>query len=294
MTAHFGTRALLPIVQRAEAKDAGRYKSVPEAAAGMVMDERLHGMAIAAMSGPVSPGSVRSGIARGERWHRADGSGALRATIFGVSDGLVSNSALVMGVAGGQAKGRAILLAGLAGLLAGSFSMGAGEYVSVRSQREMFEREIDLEAEELHEMPEEEAQELALIYRAKGVPKSEAEELARRISAEPSTALDTMAREELGINPEDLGSPWRVAVSSSASFAVGALVPVVPYLIGSGTAAFVAAIAAGALALVVIGAGVGLITGRSMSRGAARQLLIGAGAAAVTFGVGTVLHAAVG
>ena len=158
----------------------------------------------------------------------------------------------------------------------------------------MFEREISLEAEEIKEMPEEEAQELALIYRAKGVPKEEAEELARRISAEPSTALDTMAREELGLNPEELGSPWRVAVSSFASFAIGALVPVLAYVFGSGTAAFVAAVAAAAVALVVIGSGVGLITGRSMVRGAGRQLLIGAGAAAVTFAIGTVLHAAVG
>jgi VIT1/CCC1 family predicted Fe2+/Mn2+ transporter len=294
MTSHFGARAMLPIIERAEATDAGKYMSVPEAAPGMVTDERLHGLAVGAMAGPISPGSVRSGIARGERWHRADGSGALRATIFGVNDGLVSNSALVMGVTGGHASGRTILLAGLAGLLAGSFSMGAGEYVSVRSQREMFEREISLEAEEIKEMPEEEAQELALIYRAKGVPKAEAEELARRISAEPSTALDTMAREELGLNPEELGSPWRVAVSSFASFAIGALVPVLGYIFGSGTAAFVSAVAAAAVALVVIGAGVGLITGRSMVRGAARQLLIGAGAAAVTFAIGTVLNAAVG
>jgi VIT1/CCC1 family predicted Fe2+/Mn2+ transporter len=294
MTERFGTRAMLPIVERAEASDAGKYRGVPEAAAGMATDERLHGLAVGAMAGPISPHNVRSGIARGERWHHADGSGALRATIFGVDDGLVSNSALVMGVAGGHGGQKAILLAGLAGLLAGALSMGAGEYVSVRSQREMFEREIDLEREEIREMPEEEAQELALIYRAKGVPKEEAEELARRISAEPGTALDTMAREELGLNPEELGSPWRVAFSSFASFAVGALVPVLAYIIGSGTAAFVAAAAAAACALVLIGAAVALVTGHPLLRGAARQLLIGAGAAAVTFAIGTLLHAAVG
>lgn len=294
MTRHFSTGAMLPIVQRAEATDAGRYQSVPEAAPGMAVDERLHGLAVGAMAGPISPGSVRSGIARGERWHRADNSGALRATIFGVNDGLVSNSALVMGVAGGHGDSKTILLAGLAGLLAGAFSMGSGEYVSVRSQREMFERELELEKEEIKEMPEEEAQELALIYRAKGVPKQEAEELARRISAEPGTALDTMAREELGLNPDELGSPWRVAFSSFSAFTVGAIVPVIAYAVGSGTAAFIAAAGSVAVALAVIGAAVGLITGRPLARGALRQLLIGAGAAAVTFAIGTLLHATVG
>lgn len=294
MTGRFGPRAMLPIVGRAEAADASRYKSTPEAAPGMSTDERLHGLALGALAGPISPGSVRTGIARGERWHRADSSGALRATIFGVNDGLVSNSALVTGVAGGHGGAKAILLAGLAGLLAGAFSMGAGEYVSVRSQREMFEREIDLEAEEIKEMPEEETQELALIYRAKGVPRDEAEELARRISAEPGTALDTMAREELGLNPEELGSPWRVAFSSFVSFATGAVVPVVPYIIGSGTAAFVAVVACAAVALALIGAAVALVTGRPLGRGAVRQFLIGVGAGAVTFGIGALLHAAVG
>lgn len=294
MTKRFGTKAMLPIVERAEATDAGKYLGAPEAKKGMATDERLHGLAVGAMSASVSPGSVRAGIVRGERWHRADGSGALRAAVFGVNDGLVSNTALVMGVAGGDVGGRAILLAGLAGLLAGAFSMGAGEYVSVRSQRELFEREIRLEAEEIDEMPDEEIEELALIYRAKGVPKEEAEELARRIGAEPASALDTMAREELGLNPEELGSPWRVAGSSFASFSVGAVVPVLAYIVGSGTAAFVAAVASAAVALGVIGAGVGLITGRSLLRGAARQLLIGGGAGAVTFAIGTLLHVVMG
>ncbi len=294
MTKRFGTSTVLPIVQRAEATDAGRYLSVPEAAPGMATDERLHGLTVKALAEPMSPGSVRSGIAHGERWHRADTSGTLRATIFGVNDGLVSNTALVMGVAGGKGGSKAILLAGLAGLLAGSFSMGAGEYVSVRSQREMFEREIDLEAEEIKEMPEEETEELALIYRAKGVPKEEAEELARRISAEPGTALDTMAREELGLNPEELGAPWRVASSSFCSFAVGAIVPVIAYVIGSGSAAFAAAVSCAAFALVLVGAAVGLISGRPLLKSAARQLLIGVGAAGITFAIGTVLHAAVG
>ncbi len=290
----FGVATVLPVLQRAEARDAGVYDHVVEAKAGMALDERLHGLTVRALAAGPSTGNVRAGIVRGERWHRSDRSGALRASVFGVNDGLVSNTALVMGVAGGQIGGKAILLAGLAGLLAGAFSMGAGEYVSVRSQRELFEREIRLEAAEIAEMPEEETEELALIYRAKGIPKHEAEELARRLSAEPANALDTMAREELGLNPEELGDPWRVAMSSFASFAVGAAVPVLAYVIGSGTAAFVAAVLAAATALLVVGAGVGLLTGRPLLSGALRQLVIGGGAAAATFAIGLLLHASVG
>ncbi len=278
----FGTRAILPIVERAEIADAAHYDEVPAAKPSMAVDERIHARVVASLT----PSSARAGIVRGERWHRGDASGALRAAIFGMNDGLVSNLALVMGVAGGQASGRVILLAGVAGLLAGAFSMGAGEYVSVRSQRELFEREIALEAEEIRVMPEEEANELALIYRAKGIPKEEAEALARAIFADPAHALDTKAREELGLNPEELGSPWGVAISSFVSFALGAIVPVLPYAFGDGRAAFWAAVAAAAGALFLVGAGVGLVTGRSLLRGGLRQLAIGALAAAATFGIG--------
>src|SRR6266536_3513945 len=160
----------------------------------------------------LTPSNAKTGILRGERWHRGDQSGALRAAIFGVNDGLVSNLSLVMGVTGGEASRSFILLAGVAGLLAGAFSMGAGEFISVTSQRELFQREIALESEEIAAMPEEEANELALIYRAKGVGREEAEAMAARIMRNHDTALDTMAREELGLNPEELGSPLRVAV----------------------------------------------------------------------------------
>jgi VIT1/CCC1 family predicted Fe2+/Mn2+ transporter len=279
----FGPRAVLPIVERAEIADATHYDDVPAAKPQMAVDERIHARVLASLS----PATVRGGIVRGERWHRGDASGALRAAIFG------SNLALVMGVAGGQASGRLILLAGVAGLLAGAFSMGAGEYVSVRSQRELFEREIELEAEEIRVMPEEEQNELALIYRAKGIPKEEAEALAKSIFSDPAHALDTKAREELGLNPEELGSPWGVAVSSFVSFALGAIVPVIPYVIGSGVAAFWAAVAAAAVALFAIGAGVGLLTGRSFVRGGLRQLFIGALAAAATFGIGRLIGVSV-
>jgi len=286
----FGARAVLPIVERAELADAGHYDGVPEATVAMATDERIHARVVAGLT----PSMVRSGgIMRGERWHRGDASGALRAAIFGVNDGLVSNLALVMGVTGGTADRRLILLAGLAGLLAGAFSMGAGEYISVTSQRELFEREIALEAEEIEAMPDEEANELALIYRAKGVGREEAEAMAARIMRDRDTALDTMAREELGLNPDELGSPWGVAASSFGSFAVGAVVPVLPWLVGSGAAAFVASVVLSAIALFLVGAGISLLTGRSSIQSGARQLLVGGLAAAATFGIGRLIGVSV-
>lgn len=281
----FGATAVLPLVEQAEMADAGHYDAVAEAKPSMAVDERIHARVVSALS----PSTAKAGIVRGERWHRGDASGALRAAIFGVNDGLVSNLALVMGVAGGQAANRFILLAGLAGLLAGAFSMGAGEYVSVRSQRELFEREIALEAEEIERWPEEEANELALIYRAKGVPKQEAEALAATIMHDPGHALDTMAREELGLNPEELGSPWKVAFSSFSAFAAGAIVPVLPYVFGSGTAALAVSLGVSAIALFAVGAGISLLTARHPVVAGLRQVLVGALAATATFAIGRLI-----
>ncbi len=285
----FGPRALLPIVERAEITDAGHYDNVPDATLAMATDERIHARVLAGLT----PSNAKTGILRGERWHRGDSSGALRAAVFGVNDGLVSNLSLVMGVTGGEAGRSLILLAGLAGLLAGAFSMGAGEFISVTSQRELFQREIALESEEIAAMPDEEANELALIYRAKGIERQEAEAMAARIMRNHDTALDTMAREELGLNPEELGSPLRVAVSSSTSFATGAVVPVIPWLLAAGTAAFVASIIVSALALFLVGAGISLLTGRSAARSGLRQLLVGGAAAAATFGIGRLIGVSV-
>ncbi len=285
-----GPSVVFPIIQRAELADAGHYDEVPEATRAMATDERIHARVLAGMT----PSAARSGgIVRGERWHRGDASGALRSAIFGVNDGLVSNLSLVMGVAGGQAQSRFILLAGLAGLLAGAFSMGAGEYISVTSQRELFEREIALEAEEISVMPDEEANELALIYRAKGVGREEAEAMAARIMRDEASALDTMAREELGLNPDELGSPWGVAASSFTAFATGAVVPVLPWLLSSGTAAFLGSVVVSTLALFLVGAGISLLTGRSLLRSGARQLAVGAVAASATFGIGRLIGVSV-
>jgi len=284
-------QAVLPMVERAERSDAGIYDVDPDAAPGMADDERGHARALAKLiDGRPDP---REQISRREGWHRGDRSGTLRAGVFGVSDGLVSNTSLVMGFAGSGAARTAIMLAGVAGLLAGSFSMAAGEYVSMASQREMYERELSLEAEEVRENPQEERAELVLLYRAKGLSRADAEHLADRIMADPKVALDTLAREELGLDPTALGSPWLAAVSSFLTFALGAFVVVVPYLAGSGVAALVTAIALAAGALLAVGAGIGALNGRSALRSGLRQLLVGGVAAAVTFGVGHLIGGAI-
>ena len=287
----FSLNAVLPLIERAEKSDAGGYDADPDAAPGMAADERSHARAIAAMRAGRDRGGLgpRERISRRERWHRSDRSGALRAGIFGISDGLVSNTALVMGFAGSGASRSTVLLAGIAGLLAGSFSMGAGEYVSMAGQREMFEREIALERAELEEKPEEELEELILIYRAKGLSTARAREIAQQIMSNREVALDTLAREELGLDPDELGSPWSAALSSLLAFAVGAFVVVLPYLITGGRGAFVAAVVLALAAMATVGASIGLVNGRSPVRSAVRQVVVGALAAGVTFGVGTLI-----
>jgi len=225
----------------------------------------------------------------GKRHRGVSGGGNLRAAVFGVSDGLVSNASLILGVAGASANNSIILLSGVAGLLAGAFSMAAGEYVSVRSQREMFEHQIGLERDELAQYPEEEAEELALIYAARGLSREDAQKLAKAIISDPAQALDTLAREELGLNPEDLGSPWGVAIFSFLSFAAGALVPLLPFFALSGGRALVISIGVTALALFAVGAAISLFTGRSAVRDGLRMLFIGAAAGALTYAIGKLL-----
>jgi VIT1/CCC1 family predicted Fe2+/Mn2+ transporter len=206
--------------------------------------------------------------------------------VFGVNDGLVSNTSLVMGFAGSGAASVTVLFAGLAGLLAGAFSMAAGEYISMSSQRESYQREIELEAEELREDPEAETEELALIYRAKGLDAEEAERVARTIMKDKDSALDTMVREELGLDPDELGSPWSAAFSSLIAFALGAVVVVLPYILASGVTALITAIVLAALALFGVGAVLGLTNGRPALRAGARQLLVGGAAALIVYGIG--------
>ena len=217
-------------------------------------------------------------------------SGALRAAIFGVNDGLVSNLSLIMGVAGAAVSNRFILLAGVAGLLAGACSMGAGEYVSMRVQRELFERLLHIEAHELATEPEEEHRELAQIYESKGFPPELAWQAAEVVMRDPQVALETHAREELGLDPQELGSPWAAAVSSFITFALGAAVPLLPFVFASGMPAVIVSIAASLTSLFFVGASISMFTGRSRWRSGGRMLLVGTGAAAVTFGAGRLLH----
>ncbi len=280
--------AVLPMIERAERADAGLYDADPDAAPGMAADERGHARTLGRLIDGGKP-DPSAQVLRREPWHRGDRSGALRAGVFGVSDGLVSNTALVMGFAGSGVSRTVTLLAGVAGLLAGSFSMAAGEYVSMSSQREMYQREIALEETELAEKPEEEHAELVLIYRAKGLSRADAEQLASKIMSDRSVALDTLAREELGLDPDQLGSPWSAALSSLLAFALGAFVVVVPYLAGSGTAALVTAIGLALAAMFGVGASIGALNGRNAVRSGLRQVLAGAIAAAVTFGVGRLI-----
>ena len=199
-----------------------------------------------------------------------------------------------MGVAGASSNDpRFILLAGIAGLLAGAFSMAAGEYISMQSQRELFEHQIALERAELEMMPEVESEELVTIYRLKGFTEEEARTVARRLSADPEAALDTLVREELGLDPEELGSPWGAAGGSFAAFAAGAIVPVVPFLFGGGVVVFSLSIGLSLLALFGVGAGVSLVTGRGLLFSGLRQVAIGALAAAVTYAVGLAIGVSV-
>ncbi|HZF26954.1 MAG TPA: VIT1/CCC1 transporter family protein [Steroidobacteraceae bacterium] len=230
----------------------------------------------------------------GLRHRRISGSN-LRAAVFGVNDGLVSNTSLIMGVAGSGVASGLILPAGVAGLLAGALSMAAGEYVSVRSQREMYEYQIGLERDELEEYPEEEAEELALIYNARGMELGRAREASRQIMADPQQALQALAREELGINPDDLASPWGAAISSFISFAVGALLPLLPFLVGVPfERGLVITAASSAIGLFAVGMAISLFTGRAAWRSGARMVLIGAGAALVTWLIGRGLGVMIG
>lgn len=225
--------------------------------------------------------------------HASLGGNNLRAAVFGASDGLVSNAALVMGVAGAGVPPESLLLTGMAGLLAGALSMAAGEYVSVRSQREFYEHQISLERDELAAYPDEEAEELALIYNARGLDMDEARDVSRKLLANPEHALDVLAREELGLNPDDLGSPFGAAFSSFACFAVGAALPLLPFLFRAGNAIHVTA-AITACALFAIGVLLSLFTGQRAVRGGLRQVLIGGGAGLAAWSIGKLLGAAVG
>ena len=228
------------------------------------------------------------GKSRGSR-HRDVQGGTTRATVLGAGDGLLTNLSLVLGVAGASTNASAVRLAGVAGLLAGAFSMAAGELVSVRAQQEMVDREVQVESQELADDPEGEREELAGMYRAQGLSAEDANTVARILSANPDIALDTHARLELGVDPAAPGSAWRAAISSFLSFSVGAILPLFPWFFTEGTAAVIASVIIGAIAALALGAAIGLMSGRNVLGTALRQLAVAAVAAAVTYGVGSLL-----
>ncbi|MER7897599.1 VIT1/CCC1 transporter family protein [Streptomyces sp. NPDC096046] len=229
---------------------------------------------------------------RDNHTHRDVNGGWLRPAVFGAMDGLVSNLALMTGVAGGAVGQHTIVLSGLAGLAAGAFSMAAGEYTSVASQRELVEAELDVERRQLRKHPQDEEAELAALYESRGVEPRLAREVARQLSEDPEQALEIHAREELGIDPGDLPSPTVAAVSSFGSFALGALIPVLPYLLGASS--MWPAVLLALLGLFLCGAVVAKVTARTWWYSGLRQLLLGGAAAGVTYALGTLFGTAVG
>jgi VIT1/CCC1 family predicted Fe2+/Mn2+ transporter len=280
----FGAGAVLPVLIARERAGARGYARA-NADTPLAAQELSHARVLAALAGPA--GAEGSVVARLEGRHRTIGGNALRAAVLGANDGLVSNLSLVMGVAGAALAPDTILITGLAGLLAGAGSMAMGEWLSVQSSRELYQRQIDLEAAELAASPAEEAEELTLIYQAKGLAEAEARALGARMVADRGTALDTLAREELGVDPDELGgSAWQAAATSFVLFAVGAVLPVLPFALLDGPSAVAASLVVSAVALFGIGAGITLLTGKSVLRSGARQLAIGLGAAGLTYLVG--------
>jgi VIT1/CCC1 family predicted Fe2+/Mn2+ transporter len=256
---------------------------------------KLRGLSV--YSGPRAPAvhDIPTSASEVGGRHSSVGGNSLRAAVFGASDGLVSNAALVMGVAAAGVAPDSLLITGLAGLLAGALSMAAGEYVSVRSQREFYEYQIALERAELAEYPEAEIEELALIYNARGLDMEEARRVARTLLSNPEHALEVLAREELGLNPSDLGSPWGAAISSFGAFAIGAVLPVLPFLFGLArdTAIYTAA-GVTVVSLFALGVALSLFTGHSAIRGGLRLMCIGGGAGLAAWAVGRLLGASIG
>lgn len=284
----FGPRFVLPAIATQEQVDRNSYDNQPEAKhTELPGDEHSHARVLKAIT-QTSKGGVEGGmLAQLEGRHRSVGGNALRAAVLGANDGLVSNLSLIMGVAGAALSSRSILVTGVAGLLAGACSMAMGEWLSVQSSRELYTRQIEVEAQELVETPREEEAELALIYQAKGFSKAEAERMAEHLIKDEQNALSTLAREELGIDPDTLGgSAWEAALTSFVLFTAGAAVPLAPFVFFSGTHAVLASLLFSAAGLFVVGGLITLLTGRGVIFSGVRQLAIGLGAAGITFGLG--------
>lgn len=281
----FGPSVVLPSVRSLEQAGTENYATQPDAH-DFHADERSHSRVIEMMSS-MTGGFAGNDVMRLEGRHRSAGGNALRAAVLGANDGLVSNLSLVMGIAGAAMSERTILITGLAGLLAGAGSMALGEWLSVQSARELYRRQLATEAEELLTAPEEEEEELALIYQSRGLGEAQARELAAGMMRNTDTALETLAREELGIDPKELGgSAWEAAFTSFVLFSLGAIVPVLPFFMTQGPKAVLLSVAFSAVALFTVGSAITLFTGRSVLFSGTRQVLFGLLAASLTFGLG--------
>ncbi len=293
LAGRFGVETVLPTLTAVERNASEGYGRQPEAK-DMIATEQSHARLLRRIDESVQGGKGGAAVAQIEGRHRGAGGNALRAAVLGASDGLLSNFNLVMGVAGAQMSGKAILLTGFAGLLAGAISMALGEWISVQSSRELYRKQINTEKEEIAADPEEEIEELVLIYQARGLQESEARSLAARIMEDPDTALETLARDELGIDPDELGgSAWEAAFTSFFLFAAGAILPVIPYIFFSGSSAIFASAGLSASGLFLIGTAITLFTGRSVAYSGTRQVLFGLVAAGVTFSIGRMIGVAV-
>jgi VIT1/CCC1 family predicted Fe2+/Mn2+ transporter len=290
----FGAGLVLPTIAAGEYRERNTYLSHPETkGTNMVEDERMHARVLGNVLAKTQ-GIDGGALGRLEGRHRNVGGNALRAAVLGANDGLCSNLSLVMGVAGATFDSHVILLTGLAGLLAGACSMALGEWVSVTSARELAEREIGIEKSEVEENPAEEREELQLIYESKGLSPKEATELSDTLMKDERSALDALSREELGIDPDQLGgSAWTAALTSFVLFALGAIVPVAPFFFVHDRRGPIACVIAGAVGLFLVGAAISLFTGRSALWSGARQLLLGSAAAGVTFALGKIIGVAV-
>ena len=293
-----GPNAVLPSISAMENDATSGYKQATTE--GMMLSEmsaaeNSHARLLQTISQTARGGMEGGALAQLEGRHRSAGGNALRAAVLGANDGLVSNFSLVMGVAGAAVAAGTILLTGIAGLLAGAISMALGEWISVQSSRELYEKQLRTEKAEIEQSPQEEAEELALIYEARGLDEDSAHKLANQIMENKDTALQTLARDELGINPEDLGgSAWEAAITSFLLFALGAIIPVTPFIFLSGTNAIIVSALCSAAGLFLIGSAITLFTGRSVLSSGVRQMLFGLAAATVTYLIGRLIGVSIG
>lgn len=294
LAGRFGVEVVLPTIATAEDIGAHDYRDDPGASA-MASEEQSHARLLRHIGRTTKGGLAGGAVAQLEGRHRSAGGNALRAAVLGASDGLLSNFNLVMGVAGAEMSGTGILLTGFAGMLAGSISMGLGEWISVQSSRELYQKQIATERDEIANAPEEEMEELTLIYQARGVEEDAARRMAAQVMSNQETALDALVRDELGIDPEELGgSAWEAAIASFLLFAAGAIIPVISFTFLGGMTALVSSALLSALGLFLLGAAITLFTGKAVVSSGIRQVLFGLAAAGVAFGIGRLIGVALG